>query len=320
MNKLIPLTLLLLIVATGAEATGRWKVGPAPAGTTTRAFYDPNTGNPNGVCYWDANDTGPDQCRYKSFSTTPTCRFVTETAPNQCTPGQTPPPAPVKTEWVRFEGTRAHVYSYDGTMQFDDYVDGTGAKTLSWKQSTDVVSIVLTSAGLTVTRNGATVRTSSTVKPTDAQMQAMSTMLTNSVAVARFRLNTATKLSAAKARLLTLTTVSNTARGVEIAFFDADALVAALMGDKAAFDRHKDDPAPGGNGNTQRDCVTDYEAAVYRYGTMFDECDMRARQPDPGKAYDWDRWIPPGDLLCVVEFGVRADGAMFQLFRCMLGG
>lgn len=309
MNRL-PLALALgcVLLASHAEAA-RWKVGTGPAGAQTRATY------PSGTCYWDTTDTGPDQCRYKALSAT-SCQFVQEAGANQCTPTSTTPPAPVKTEWARLEGTGAHVYSYDGAMQFDDYLYSSGAKTLVWKQGTDAVSIVLTSAGMTVTRNGATVRTSTTVTPTDAQMQAIATMLRNSVAVTRFRLNTAAKLAAANARLVTVTPgTSNAARGVELAFFEANALVSGLMGDKAAYDRWRNDPAPGGNRDTQRDCVTDYEAAAYRYNVMYDEC-LRRPQKEP----DLDSWFSPGDFVCAVEFGVRADGAMLQLFRCMLGG
>ena len=310
------LTLALLIggMAHAAEAA-RWKTGTGPAGAQTRVAVNGQT------CYWDTVDIGVNQCRYK-VGTGGACQWFVDSGTDQCSPSSQPPPAPVKTEWVRFEGTTAHVYSNDGTLQFDEYINSSNAKTLLWKQPGDSVSLVINSTNTTVTRNGATIRLSSTVKPIDAQMQAISNLLTGSVAVARFQLKTAAKLSAANLRLTTLTTVSNTARGVEIAFFEANALVSALMGDKAAYDRWRDDPAPGGNGpgNSQRDCVTDYEAAAYRYNVMFDECDFRARQPDPGKEYDWDRWIPPGDFLCMVEFGLRADGALLQLFRCMLGG
>jgi len=297
-------TIAIAFVLVGASMVeaARWKVGTGPAGAQTRAAY------PSGTCYWDTVDTGTNQCRYKVVSDG-SCRWVQESGSDQCTPSSTPPPSTVG-EYVRFEGSRAHLYSNDGTLQFDKYVDASGNVTLAWKQGSESVTLTRTSTGMTVTRNGVKVSVGTTA--TTAQMQTIASMLSNSVAVARFQLAAQTKLARAKARSAT-TVVTATARGVEVGYFVSNAFVDSLTGAESAFEDNAADPVPGPiSGTSQKDCVADYEVAIWSYYSQYAACYQQAALQRPS----WYYWFPIDVWGCAVEYGARAESAYFQMLAC----
>ena len=187
-----------LLVTVSAADAARWKVGTGPPGAQTRATY------PSGTCYWDTVETGTNRCRYKVASDG-ACRFMQDAGTDQCQPSTTP----AKAEWVRFEGTKVHVYSNDGVQQFDHYLESNGAFTATWRQGSETVTLAASPSRISVTRNGVT-----TVMGSDAQNKALGAALVNSAAVQRFQVRAMTKYSAAKARSATAT-VSGSNRIVE---------------------------------------------------------------------------------------------------------
>jgi hypothetical protein len=232
-------------------------------------------------------------------------QFVQEAGANQCTPGTQP--APVG-EFVRFEGTRAHLSSNDGTLQFDKYADAAGATTLSWKMAAETVTLAVTKAGMTVTRNGLKLTVGTTA--TDAQMKAIGTLLNNSTAITRFRLNAMTKLARAKARAATVI-LSATARAAEDGYIGSGGFVSSLAGDAGAINSEGPDHSGG-----QVDCTTSYEQAIWTYFMNYEACYKSAMSLDghPGwyvgsmAAETWG---------CAMAYTMRAEGAWFQFLGCM---
>lgn len=70
------LVLLLLCLPATADA-GRWKSGTAPAGS---GFQQ------RGPCYYNPNESGTNQCRWKVMSTG--CTWTLDSGNNQCSPGR----------------------------------------------------------------------------------------------------------------------------------------------------------------------------------------------------------------------------------------
>jgi hypothetical protein len=111
--KAIALT-LLLVIPTAAEAA-RWKVGSGPAGAQTRVAYG------GGMCYYDTQDSGTNQCRYKqtTINGVSGCYWFRESGTNQCTPSPSQPPPPGAWDPVTFTAS-------NGSITIDPYDDGDG--------------------------------------------------------------------------------------------------------------------------------------------------------------------------------------------------
>lgn len=101
LHRTVGLVVVAMLAAVPAEA-GRWKIG-------------------YGKCYWDANDSGPNQCSPGRWKVNNGCWFVVnDTGPDQCVP---PPQTTPYTVYVSQDGWTGYV-TFQELDGYGSTVDG----------------------------------------------------------------------------------------------------------------------------------------------------------------------------------------------------